>query len=214
MKVVIFLNSATTRPQTLDLHVQDAKLLIGADGGANLCSEWGLKADIVIGDFDSIKPDLLQLCKNDPAVEVFQHPTRKDQTDLELAMDLAIARGGKEILLAGALGHRWDMSLATLLIGTQEKYQQISLSIIDPDCLISLHRPGIPYSFHDLVGKTVSFLPLGEISGLYLEGFEYDLEGDTLPCGSSRGVSNIINSSPASLHFSEGLLVSVILGAF
>lgn len=215
MKVIIFLNANTVKPQTIDAQLRDAELLIGADGGANLCAQWQITPDIVMGDFDSINPDLLHFYKQQPGIELFQHPTRKNQTDLELAVDQAVSRGASKILLAGALGNRWDMSLANLFIGGQEKYQDIAFTVIDPDCFMALHRPGVTHCFSDLVGRTISFLPLaGTVFNLHLRGFEYTLAGENLTAGSSRGISNTITSSSAALDFSEGLLISIILGSF
>ena len=35
----------------------------------------------------------------------------------ELALDLAVEKGSKTIWLIGALGGRWDMSLANIMVG-------------------------------------------------------------------------------------------------
>ncbi|MEZ4581030.1 MAG: hypothetical protein R3A10_05170 [Caldilineaceae bacterium] len=52
-----------------------------------------------------------------------RHPTGKDQTDLELALERAIRDGAPDILLLGALGGRLDQTLANLLILAQRNWQ-------------------------------------------------------------------------------------------
>ena len=59
-------------------------------------------------------------------------------------------------------------------------------------------------------GDTISLLPLGgDASGITLSGTKYPLHDAALTTGMPRGVSNVIETLPARVEFSEGLLLVV-----
>jgi thiamine pyrophosphokinase len=59
-------------------------------------------------------------------------------------------------------------------------------------------------------GATVSLLPLGEVQGVRTEGLKWALHGETLNIG-TRGVSNVVVSSPVSVTWEQGYLVVIRL---
>jgi thiamine pyrophosphokinase len=59
-------------------------------------------------------------------------------------------------------------------------------------------------------GDLVSLLPLaGDASGVTTSGLAWELEGDRLRFGFSRGVSNEMTASEAGIEVEEGLLLVV-----
>ena len=74
----------------------------------------GWPIDLAIGDFDSVDPQRLAQAEAAGAV-VERHPVAKDATDLELALDAAIALGPARILVLGGHGGRLDHLLANAL---------------------------------------------------------------------------------------------------
>ena len=84
------------------------RLLIAADGGLELFVRLGLSPDLIVGDFDSVKPETLERFT---AVETIRYPREKDATDGELALRAALDRGCFDIDLYGThamigWGHR------------------------------------------------------------------------------------------------------------
>ena len=64
--------------------------VIAADSGLNWAYQLGIRPDLIMGDFDSVDPDVLSYYKKMQIPEkVF--PTRKDFTDSELALWAALA---------------------------------------------------------------------------------------------------------------------------
>ncbi len=122
MLTLIFANGDLTEPPELPDLLARADLIIAADGGANSCRCLGIIPDVLIGDLDSIDPAILKDFQV-KAVAIHRHPPRKDATDLELALDFAMAQGAREVWLFGGLGGRWDMSLANVLLAAREKYK-------------------------------------------------------------------------------------------
>ena len=61
-------------------------------------------------------------------------------------------------------------------------------------------------------GETISLIPLGgDVLGIETSGLEYPLRHETLPYGTTRGVSNVLSDARASVTFEEGFLLYVHL---
>ncbi len=109
MKAVIFANGIMNEwPPGFELSMQQ-DLIIAADGGFNHCRKWNVIPHVLIGDMDSVNPSDLEALGNGD-VEVQRFPVKKDETDLHLALQLAIDRNASEIILLGELGERWIRS--------------------------------------------------------------------------------------------------------
>lgn len=88
--------------------------IIGIDRGALIAVRQGISLSCAIGDFDSIsaaeKAELEAVCP------LYPLPCRKNETDSEAAIQYALAKGYKEIILYGGLGGRMDHTLANLYL--------------------------------------------------------------------------------------------------
>jgi len=209
MQALIFANGHfATLPDLPDI-IEKTGLIVAADGGAVHCASLGLLPHVVLGDFDSIPADLLESYQQ-KGVELHRHPVHKDRTDLELALDLAMSKGARRVVLLGVLGGRWDMSMANMLLAAQEKYRDIFVSLVDNDCLIRILHHGREHVLNKRHGIIVSLLPLGgEVSGITLTGFRYPLVEQSIPFGSSHGVSNVLLEEYASVYHRAGVLLCV-----
>ena len=90
----------------------DDATVIAADGGVDRALALGLHVDLAIGDFDSVSPAGLAAAEAAGA-RVERHPAAKDATDLELALDAAIALGPARIVVVGSGGGRLDHLLGS-----------------------------------------------------------------------------------------------------
>ena len=209
MIAVIFANGLLDHTPELDTLLKQADLIIAADGGASHCSGLGITPDILIGDLDSIDPPLLSSYRN-KGIAIHRHPQRKDATDLELAIDLAIKKGTRTIWLLGALGGRWDMSLANIMLAASDKYKNQKIRLSGQDCFMQILHPGIKHPIEGRPGQKISFLPLkSDAEAVTLTGFDYPLTQQIIPFGSSLGVSNIMTTKQASVHHTRGILLCV-----
>lgn len=189
--------------------IQNVDLILAVDGGANHCETCEVTPDIILGDFDSIHPELLKAYQN-TGIESISYPTQKDATDLELALNYATERGATNILLLGILGGRWDMSLSNILLTTQKKYNNTNISLAGPDCIFCVLQGGQKMTIKNGIDQSVSFLPIkGTIEGLTLKGFQYELENDLIEFGSSLGISNVIQKDTATVYHSSGILLCI-----
>ncbi len=67
-------------------QLDGADLVIAADSGAAWLDERGIRPDLVVGDMDSVDPALLERLAAD-GVTIERHPSEKDASDAELAID-------------------------------------------------------------------------------------------------------------------------------
>ncbi len=209
MFTLIFANGLLNHSTELDTLIQQADLVLAVDGGANHCVKFGITPDILLGDLDSIDPDILATYEK-KNITIYRHPPRKDATDLELALGLAKEKDATICWLVGALGGRWDMSLANIMLAAGDKYQDQKILLLGDDCFMQILHPGKVYKISGESGQIISFLPLkGDVHGVTLKGFEYPLSNHTIPFGSSLGVSNILTAKRATVEHLEGTLLCV-----
>ncbi len=230
-RIVIFANGELPDLEAARAVVQPTDTLIAADGGAKHCRALGLTPHILIGDFDSLSPaDLATL--EAAGVRIIRHPARKEQTDLELALDLALAEGAKDILILGALGGRWDQTLANVLLLIRSDRWRVSrqqatdpkgvlrkvattnvrVRLLDGMQEISLLRGPGELALTGDAGDTVSLIPIGgDARGITTSGLEYPLRGENLIFGSTRGISNVMMAGQATISLTEGLLVCTVI---
>ncbi len=207
MDVVIFANGQLGSDSLATALAQQADLIIAVDGGANHCQALGITPAILLGDLDSIDPALLRHYER-KNVSIHRYPADKDKTDLELAIDLAVTKQATRITILAALGGRWDMSFANLLLLATPEYAEIEVLLVDGDTTIGVCHEGKEKQLVFPVGTTVSLLPFnGDVTGVTLSGFKYLLQGQPLRFASSRGVSNILTASPATIVIEAGTLL-------
>lgn len=210
MQAVIVANGELHDHTRLREIWRTAAVRIAADGGAvNARRFLALAPHIVIGDFDSIDDATRAWCEQAHA-EFIQHPREKDETDLELAIDLAMARGATDITILGALGGRFDQTIANvlLLVKPAQKHIIARIAGIDFDAWVSWDRASISGE----IGETISLIPLTErVEGIVTEGLRYPLRNETLYLGSPRGVSNELVKEVASMSLKSGLVLVVHL---
>lgn len=179
---------------------------IAADGGITHASELGLKPELWVGDFDSLTPELEALWSSVPR-QAF--PAAKDLTDGEIAIDAAIERGARRLVLIGALaGERSDHALVHLLqaVTLAERGFEVVLSSGDEEAiplLAGTTAVSLPK------GSLFSILALSDLTDLSIEGANYPLDRVQIPFGSSRTLSNVATGDVTiQLKSGRGLLIA------
>ena len=189
------------------LAVPAAQTVVAADGGLDRALALGLDVDVVIGDLDSVSPDALDAAKAGGA-RVVRHPEAKDATDLELALDEAVALRARAVLVVASAEGRLDHLLALVLLLGSERYAELEIDAMVGDSLVHVVRgertlTGTP-------GELVSLLSIGgAATGVVTEGLEYTLGGETLDPGTSRGVSNAFTGAEARIAVGDGVVLAV-----
>src|SRR5437667_7677812 len=116
MRAVIFAGGTLRPGKTMHAAIAQADLVISADSGAATALDYGCTPAIVVGDLDSLDALLLQQLQ-ERGTQIIQAAVEKNETDTELAVQLAIDRGATSITLLSALGgQRFDHTMANILL--------------------------------------------------------------------------------------------------
>jgi thiamine pyrophosphokinase len=207
-KALVLVNGKLSRPAILRKRIRKEvfDLVLGADKGALYARVLDVKLDAVIGDMDSLT-ELEQ--SNINQARMISYPTRKDETDLELALLYARQQGADQIVLVGATGGRLDMILGNLLLIAHSGLSTCRIEVWDGKQTGWIIKP----PGEDILGSqgdTVSLIPIGgSASGVTTRELDYPLDEAELPLGTVRGISNIMNGSIAHVSLSAGLLFAV-----
>jgi thiamine pyrophosphokinase len=186
-----------------------AELVIAADGGATTLDRLGRRPHRLVGDLDSIEPQLVAKLE-EAGVPIERHPADKDATDTELAMRAGVELGATEIVLLGALGgDRFDHELANILLLADPEAARLPVRIVRGATTARVLRAG-SLPLEGRIGSLVSLLPIGaDATGVTTAGLRWPLEGATLSVGRSRGISNEVVAAPASVTVRDGTLLVV-----
>ena len=196
------------------LHARDldeldrATRVIAADGGAAVLEAAGRRPDVVVGDLDSVAPDVI-VRAGEQGVAVERHPVDKDASDTELALRHAASTGARQVvILAATGGERLDHALANVLLLASRAHAGLDLRIVAGDDTVRLVRGGERVTLGP-PGGIVSLLPIGDAHGITTDGLRWPLSDGTLPAGSTLGLSNEVIGRPASVSVGEGALLVV-----
>lgn len=208
VQALVVLNGDTGDAAWLATQAAAAELVVAADGAADLLFAAGCRPGLVVGDLDSLRPATLALLE-EAGIPIERHPVEKDETDGELALRAALARGATVVHVAGALGGaRIDHSIASLTLLTLPGLERIDVTLVTPTDTARLVRGPASQDLAGSPGDIVSLLPFSErVSGVTTAGLRYALDDATLERGPTLGVSNELVDSEASVTIGEGLLI-------
>lgn len=181
--------------------------VIAADGGLDRARELGLEVTLAIGDFDSATERALSAAQ-EQGTRIVHHPTAKDATDLELAIDGALALGPERIVVVGSAAGRLDHLLALVHLLASPKLAGVTVDAHVGEALVHVVREERQLS--GARGELITLMAVnGPALGVRTEGLEYPLHGETLEPGSSRGVSNLFAADTARVSLEGGALLAV-----
>jgi thiamine pyrophosphokinase len=205
--VVVVANGELSGTGELLPIVDQADVLIAADGGANWLAAHGRTPHVLIGDLDSVSSAMVEHLGGS-GCRVVRHLPDKDETDTELALLEAVAIGARRITILGALGRRIDHELANILLLNMPQLAGVETVIATGSShLFAVRGAGV---VSGEIGDIVSLVPLGgSAEGISTEGLEYPLRNETLYVGPARGVSNVLSEPVARVTVRRGSLLVV-----
>ncbi len=182
--------------------------LICVNGGCGYALAMELKPNLVIGDMDSLKPeDKKELEKLD--LHTIKHPSIKDKSDLELAIDKAVEMKPQEIVIIGALGgERFDHAFVNVLL------LEIPLKFSIPARIVDRNQEVFLIKDRAIVeggsGNYFSLFALTEeAKGIETKGLKYPLRHGSLDFASTLGLSNELVGMKAEVSLKKGLLLAI-----
>jgi thiamine pyrophosphokinase len=183
-------------------------MAIAADSGLRHAQALGRAVDLVVGDLDSVDPAALDRARAAGAT-VEAHPADKDATDLELALDAALARGATAVSVIGGHGGRVDHFVANLLLLASPTLDDVAV-----DAWVgTAHVTVITGGGGVVAGPPGSLCTLlavgGPALGVTTSGLRFALRDDALLPGSSRGVSNELTEPEARITVADGRVLAI-----
>ncbi len=185
----------------------EAGFVIAVDGGYAKALSSGARVDLVVGDLDSLSRASEQALLASP-VAVRRYPAAKDWSDLELALDEALARRPEKIVVLGALGGRLDQTLTNVHLLERGLRERIPIELAD-----RLRSVVLIDGRHDVtgaaIGDSVSLVPISESARVTTNGLLYALRDEVLQRAASRGVSNVVTELPVIVDALDGTLLVI-----
>ena len=177
-------------------------LVIAADGGYDHLISHGVRCDILIGDFDSIKG---VPC----GVELIRFPVMKDETDMHLSYLEGVKRGFSRFVIYGGSGGRIDHTYAnlSLLLYGAKRGHRITMEAPEYTAEVIYNSKA---EISGTPGKTFSVFSFGQdAEGVSISGAKYNVEGVTLTPDFPLGVSNSFLESFVSISVHGGALLII-----
>ena len=179
-------------------------LVIACDKGYMYAKKLGIKVDIVVGDFDSMK-------RPKDNVVIIEAEKEKDDTDTGLAVKYAIRSGYKNIDIICALGKRLDHTLANISLLKYIAENGAKGKIISGREELFTIGQGVT----KIKKKPRHYLSIFSLSDRslveYIKGTKYNVQNITLRNSFSLGISNKFEEEFTRIKVKKGiLLVSII----
>ncbi len=173
--------------------------IIACDFGFEFLKKNGVKADVVLGDFDSLGyiPENARVFSCD-----------KDYTDGELGLICAAKEGLKHVDLICAGGGRDDHFYAN--IGLLEKAYQLGVNATVHTKYGKIIYCKKEFSVSGVLNKTISVYPLENAVIESSIGLKYEYSNTELFRGSSLGVSNLAILDRVEIKVSQGAVLIFI----
>jgi thiamine pyrophosphokinase len=207
MHVVVFAGGTLRPGKAVDEAIATANLIIAADSGAILALHYGCTPAFVVGDFDSLTTPLsIWQALGSTIIPV---AAEKDETDTELALDVAIQQGADRITLLGGLGGaRFEHTIANVLL--LASFETPPIRIVDGPSICWLLRGPASTQITGQPGDLLSLFPFtADATGIYTKHLSYPLKDGTLHFGKARGISNILIGEEAEVSLEQGMLLVI-----
>lgn len=175
--------------------------ILCADGGYYAAESLGLTPDGIIGDFDTFPYP-----EDDTNLKMIRYPAEKDDTDTMLAVKYALDSGYSRINIYGAMGKRFDHTMANLQTLCFIKSRGGSGHIYARDNEITV-LSGETAFFTRREGWYLSVFSLSDrCTGVDEIGVKYPLKDAMLINTVPMGISNEIQEEVCEIRVDRGLL--------
>ena len=202
---ILILSGGGPAPRT---GLPRADYVIAADSGLHLASQLGVNVDLVVGDLDSVSDAALEGART-KGVAVERHPTDKDATDLDLALLAALERASTRVVIAGGGAGRIDHLLGLALLLTDDRWRGIGVEWHTGTSVAYVVRGGLNVATRP--GDLLSIIPITD-SVASVTGTKWVLDRETLPRGTTRGVSNEAGGDSAHIEVHQGVALVIVTG--
>ena len=176
--------------------------LIAADNGYSILKRMGFTPDLILGDFDSLKEEIVEDC------EIISANAEKDDTDTMLAVKTALAKGYSDITIVGSIGGRLDHTFANIQTLAFILNSGGKGKLIGEYDTVELLECG-SYTFPRNINMYLSIFAYSQSAIVTTTGTKYNLNDYCLTNTFPLGVSNEITDDVCTIQVKEGQLLVI-----
>ena len=180
--------------------VAKGKKIFAVDRGVELCRDFNILPEKVIGDFDSAENSAVDwaAAKNIP---IERHPIDKDFTDTQLAL----SKIKKPALITGIFGGRFDHSFSNIFSCANSS---VKIILADEREIIFYVKSGENFTVKFFQKPmALSLLPISKIcSGVTINNVHWKLENATLAQDLPNAISNRVENDGIKISVDSGTL--------
>lgn len=189
-------------------------VIIAVDRGMVAAKELNLPVNYLVGDFDSVSSDVLDLYKREAEqnrnIIIKEYNPQKDATDTQIGIELGVSLDPTELVIIGATGTRVDHMLCNIQLLKIPLIHNVDAVILDEKNKVYLIHDNIVLYKNKVHGSYLSLLPYTDQETVVtLSGFKYPLEKGHLFLGDSLGISNEIVDEVATIRVHSGIVLVV-----
>ncbi len=201
MKKCIIFGALKINTEGFNLNKNDNDIVIAADKGLETLKELNIKANYIIGDFDSLGyiPE---------GENIIKHPKIKDDTDTMLCVKTALNMGYKYFEIYGCIGGRLDHTIANIQTASYIADNNGVAVFFDTEsktALTVIKTNSISFST-DCKGNISVFSLCDKSVGVNEKGLLYELSDAVLTADFPLGVSNEFMGKSSSISVKNGKL--------
>jgi len=239
MNAAIICNGAVSDYSFYRKYLNGIDYIIAADGGASHARRMGVQPHLLIGDFDSISPEDMEYYRNtgveirtfpvnkdktdtEIAIDIIIEKAEKEKEDInssasDIKGSILDIKGtlfndsafNSSVIIIGALGSRYDHSLANIFLLRKLLDKGIRAKIINESNEIMLINNSI--EFEKNIFDKITLLPLShEVTGITTYNMIYPLNNATIKMGSTWGVSNEFAARSAGVSIKSGEMLVIL----
>jgi len=212
MRRTLIVTGGSIEPQFALSYIKkkEYSIVIGVDKGLEFLYDNDITPGYVIGDFDSVRPGIVDYYKSKQEIVIKAYNPVKDAADTQMAIELAIECGSTRIDILGAIGTRMDHvlgNIACLMIPLEDQIPCYIINEFNKICLINRSTQIFKKRQFGTFVSLISYTQ--KVIGLTLEGFKYPLKNYTLQGNNSLGISNEIVEDIGTITFEKGIIVMI-----
>lgn len=207
MRTIIVSGGNPPSKELLLSYIKNDDFIIGVDKGCNALAEYKIIPNLILGDFDSAKKEVIDFFTN-KGIKKEKFKPDKDYTDTDLGYEIAKENGATEILIFGATGTRLDHTLGNIGIMLKALKENIQISIIDENNEVTLiDKPTILKGSY---GELLSFHAISDVvKNVSITGARYNLENYDMTLFEPRAICNEFIDNDIIISFTEGRILVI-----
>jgi thiamine pyrophosphokinase len=194
-----------------------ADLVVAVDSGADALWQIGVTPALLIGDMDSIAPEVLNAYQA-AETEIKTYNRDKDATDFELALALPDLTGAARLTAVGVLGGRLDHELAAIgtVMGYFEQFDVPVHILHDQQSVFLLNGSSSTTDCIKLLADQIALTSAVSViawncdAEVSIKGLKWQLDHAIIKANGSLGVSNESLGIAATITVHSGTVLLIL----